>query len=85
MKIYDMEDIAKLLKKDHHILSKDYHDGRGRQYWLRNMNQENIVPLHEMQVDVLKALVKLKQMPVMSSDSAYILEAECVANSWKLQ
>lgn len=64
-----------LTKKKHHILSKDYHDGHGRQYWLRDENQNDISELTEKQfLSISKRLKNLVRENIISSDLTYWYE-----------
>lgn len=77
------EEIVKLLEKDHHILSKNYHDGAGRQFWLRNKDQESVLTLTPFQVSEIQSSINLKREHVVSSDQAFILATKSGHEAWK--
>lgn len=65
--------LIKKLKAGNHILSKNYHDGRGRQYWLRNKAQKTICSLTDKLVRGLDHQITLKREDVVGSDEAFVL------------
>jgi len=71
------QEIVKLLKEsNHHILSKNYHDGCGRQYWLRDEDQKDVATLDKKKFEKVAKAISLRTIPVISSDEAYLYEAE---------
>lgn len=73
---------VRLLNDRHHILSKNYHDGFGRQYWLRDSKQKEVMELDKKQIDEIKEQVKLTRQSVMSSDEAFILATKEGHEAW---
>lgn len=65
------EQICKKLNRGHHILSKDYGDGHGRQYWLRDKDQQTVATLTVKQFIDVQAALDLGCERVISSDAAY--------------
>lgn len=63
----------KKLRKGNHILSKNYGDGAGRQFWLRTKNQNDIGELTAKQVESILKRMKLYRESVISSDSCFLL------------
>lgn len=63
-------EILDLLGKGYHILTKNYHDGHGRQYWLRDDEQNDVYTMSKKEFQGIKS--KLKFEHVISSDEAYL-------------
>jgi hypothetical protein len=69
-----IREIVNYLTDGCHILSKNYHDGAGRRWWLRDVEQNDIWELTHDQIEAVKKLVKLSSSKCISSDEAYWME-----------
>jgi hypothetical protein len=69
-----VEEIISHLKSGAHILSKDYHDGCGRQYWLRDGKQNDIATVNKKQFREISKVYYLSEQQVISSDEAFWYE-----------
>ena len=71
-----LSEVVELLRDGAHILSKNYHDGSGRQWWLRDKKQETLRELSEAEFRRLRTKVRLREQQVISSDEAFWYEME---------